>query len=117
MTGNKSVYKPLTLYKYFNLEILGDPEVKVGHSAVYDDPILFTIRQNFSGFINTWKYNLTKGDYKLLDEILQRRVKSEGVGGEDGLHGCASVCLERLSRWYLEKAIHDRGWSSSRVVR
>jgi hypothetical protein len=76
VTGNKSVYKPLTLDEYFNLGILGDPEVKVGHSAVYDDPTLFAIRQNFSGIFNTWKGNLTKRDYKLLDEILPGRVKS-----------------------------------------
>lgn len=76
VTGKKSVYKDITLDEYFNLGILGDPEVKVAHSATYNDPTLFTIRENFSGFFNTWKDNLTKRDYKLLDEILPGRVKS-----------------------------------------
>ncbi|OBT53961.1 hypothetical protein VE04_04740 [Pseudogymnoascus sp. 24MN13] len=39
-------------------------------------PTLFTIRENYSGFWNTWKDELTKRDFKLLDEILPTRVKS-----------------------------------------
>jgi hypothetical protein len=76
VTGLKSVYKDVTLDQYFNLGIFPDPEAKVGHSVGYDDPTLFTVRENFSGFWNTWKDNLTKRDYKLLDEILPTRVKS-----------------------------------------
>ncbi|KFY47803.1 hypothetical protein V495_01803 [Pseudogymnoascus sp. VKM F-4514 (FW-929)] len=76
LTGIKSVYKDVTLDEYFKLGAFANPEVKVGHSVTHDDPTLVTIRENFSGFWNTWKAELTKRDYKLLDEILPTRVKS-----------------------------------------
>ncbi|KFY13482.1 hypothetical protein V492_03242 [Pseudogymnoascus sp. VKM F-4246] len=76
VTGKKAVYKDVTLDEYFELGAFADPEAKVGHSVTENDPTLFTIRENFSGFWNTWKDSLTKRDYKLLDEILPTRVKS-----------------------------------------
>ena len=76
VTGKQSTYRDVTLDQYFNLGILGDPEHKVGSTKMGDDSTLFTIRENFSGFWNTWKDNLTKRDYALLDEILPGRVKS-----------------------------------------
>ncbi|OBT96699.1 hypothetical protein VE01_04151 [Pseudogymnoascus verrucosus] len=76
VTGIKSVYKDITLDEYFKLGVFEDPEAKVGHSVTRNDPTLFTIRENYSGFWNTWKDELTKRDYKLLDEILPTRVKS-----------------------------------------
>jgi hypothetical protein len=76
VTGRKAVYKDVTLDEYFSLGVFPDPDAKLGHSARADDPTLFTVRENFSGFWNTWKDNLTKRDYKLLDEILPTRVKS-----------------------------------------
>jgi hypothetical protein len=76
VTGKKAVYKDVTLDEYFNLGIYPYPDKKVGHSADPDDSTLFTYRENFSGFWNTWKDSLTKRDYRLLDEILPTRVKS-----------------------------------------
>ncbi|KFZ13598.1 hypothetical protein V501_03634 [Pseudogymnoascus sp. VKM F-4519 (FW-2642)] len=76
VTGIKSVYKDVTLDEYFKLGAFSNPEEKVGHSVTHNDPTLFTIRENFSGFWNTWKAELTKRDYKLLDEVLPTRVKS-----------------------------------------
>ncbi|KFY35258.1 hypothetical protein V494_06074 [Pseudogymnoascus sp. VKM F-4513 (FW-928)] len=76
VTGKKAVYKDVTLDEYFKLGAFADPDAKVGHSVTENDPTLFTIRENFSGFWNTWKDGLTKRDYKLLDEILPTRVKS-----------------------------------------
>lgn len=76
VTGKKAAYKNVTLDEYFSLGIFPDPDAKVGKSSVNDDPTLFTYRENFSGFWNTWKDELTKRDYKLLDEILPGRVKS-----------------------------------------
>ena len=76
VTGRKAVYKDVTLDEYFALPIFPYPDNKVGHSANRNDPTLFTFRENFSGFWNTWKAELTKRDYKLLDEILPTRVKS-----------------------------------------
>jgi hypothetical protein len=76
VTGKKAVYQDVTLDEYFKLGIFPDPEAKIAHSARYDDPTFFTVRENFSGFWNTWKDDLTKRDYPLLDEILPTRVKS-----------------------------------------
>nr|UWK20041.1 NmrA family protein [Trichoderma gamsii] len=76
VTGKKAVYKDVTLDEYFKLGIFPEPDAKVGHAANPNEPTLFTFRENFSGFWNTWKDNLTKRDYKLLDEILPTRVKS-----------------------------------------
>jgi uncharacterized protein YbjT (DUF2867 family) len=76
VTGRKAIYKELTLDQYFQLPIFPNPEMTVGHSASGDNPTLVTFRENFSGFWNMWKDNLTKRDYALLDEILPSRVKS-----------------------------------------
>ncbi|KAL7916754.1 hypothetical protein GGI35DRAFT_433954 [Trichoderma velutinum] len=76
VTGKKAIYKDVSLDEYFNLGIFPQPDAKIGHSADRNDPTLFTFRENFSGFWNTWKDELTKRDYALLDEILPTRVKS-----------------------------------------
>ncbi|KAJ5949972.1 hypothetical protein N7454_001556 [Penicillium verhagenii] len=76
VTGIKAVYKDVTLDEYFKLGIWSNPDAILGGSTQSNDPTLFTVRQNFSGFWNTWKDNLTKRDYQLLDEILPTRVKS-----------------------------------------
>jgi hypothetical protein len=76
VTGQKAVYKDITLDEYFLLPIFPTPDAKVGSSADPGEKTLFTFRENFSGFWNTWKDDLTKRDYALLDEILPTRVKS-----------------------------------------
>ncbi|EFY86035.1 NmrA family protein [Metarhizium acridum CQMa 102] len=76
VTGRKAIYKDLTLDEYFKLPIFPNPEMTVGHSTSGENPTLLTFRENFSGFWNMWKDNLTKRDYKLLIEILPSRVKS-----------------------------------------
>jgi hypothetical protein len=76
VTGQKAVYKNVTLDEYFALGIFQQPDAKIGQTTIANDPTLFTYRENFSGFWNTWKDDLTKRDYKLLDEILPGRVKS-----------------------------------------
>jgi uncharacterized protein YbjT (DUF2867 family) len=76
VTGKPAVYMDVSLDQYFSLPIFPYPDAKIGHSADRDDPTLFTFRENFSGFWNTWKDELTKRDYKLLDDILPTRVKS-----------------------------------------
>ncbi|OAQ60130.1 NmrA family protein [Pochonia chlamydosporia 170] len=76
VTGRKSIYKDLTLDQYFKLPIFPNPEMAVGHSASGENPTLLTFRENFSGFWNMWKDDLTKRDYDLLDDILPSRVRS-----------------------------------------
>ncbi|KFZ20417.1 hypothetical protein V501_00157 [Pseudogymnoascus sp. VKM F-4519 (FW-2642)] len=53
VTGLKSVYKDVTLDEYFNFGLFPNPEAKIGHSVSHDDPTLFTVRENYSGFWNT----------------------------------------------------------------
>ncbi|KAJ5413625.1 hypothetical protein N7509_000252 [Penicillium cosmopolitanum] len=76
VTGINAAYKDVTLDEYFQLGIWPDANAILGYSAGYDDGSFMTVRKNFSGFWNTWKDNLTKRDYQLLDEILPTRVKS-----------------------------------------
>jgi len=71
------VYMDVSLDQYFSFPIFPNPELKVtNEGGNLDDPTLFTIRENFSGFWNSWKDNLSKRDYALLDSILPNRVKS-----------------------------------------
>lgn len=76
VTGKKAVYKDVSVDEYFALGIFPQPDRKIGATVSGDDATLLTFRQNFTGFWNTWKDELTKRDYKLLDEILPDRVKS-----------------------------------------
>ena len=76
VTGKHAVYNDTTLEQYFSLGIFKTPEAKIGQSVAGDDSTLLTYRENFSGFWNTWKDDLTKRDYALLDEILPSRTKS-----------------------------------------
>ncbi|KFY50637.1 hypothetical protein V495_00142 [Pseudogymnoascus sp. VKM F-4514 (FW-929)] len=70
--GLESVYKDVTLDEYFKFGLFPNSEAKIRHSVNHDDPTLFTVRENYSGFWYTWKGELTKSDYKLLDEICQQ---------------------------------------------
>jgi uncharacterized protein YbjT (DUF2867 family) len=76
VTGKKAIYKDVTLDEYFKLGIFPMPEAKIGASYAPGDPTLVTYRENFSGFWNTWKDELTNRDYGLLDEILPTRIRS-----------------------------------------
>jgi hypothetical protein len=76
VTGKKAVYKEVNLDEYFKLGLFPDPEAKIGATHDPNEPTLFTVRENFSGFWNTWKDELTHRDYALLDEILPTRIKS-----------------------------------------
>ena len=77
VTGKKAVYKDVTIDEYFQLGIFPNPEAKIGSSGGrQEDSTLFSIRENFTGFWNTWKDELTHRDYDLLDRILPTRVKS-----------------------------------------
>ncbi|MCJ1239841.1 hypothetical protein MMC14_007839 [Varicellaria rhodocarpa] len=80
VTGQNAIYKDVTLDEYFTLGIWPDVDAKIGHAGsgggAEEDSTLFTVRENFSGFWNTWKDELTTRDYGLLDEILPTRVKT-----------------------------------------
>ena len=76
VTGKKAVYKDITLDELFASNVFPFPDAKVGHGVLSEDLTLQTYRQNFSGFWNSWKADLVKVDYDLLDEILPTRVKT-----------------------------------------
>ncbi|TAQ90011.1 hypothetical protein B7494_g1653 [Chlorociboria aeruginascens] len=77
ITGRKAIYREMTLPQMFDSGVFPDPERKVGHS-VADDGTLQSVRENFSGFWETWKADVVRKDYKLLDDVLPDRVKSVG---------------------------------------
>jgi hypothetical protein len=47
-----------------------------GYNADPKDKSTMSIRDNFTGFWNLWKYRVVKRDYALLDEIHPHRIKS-----------------------------------------
>ncbi|CZR62679.1 related to nitrogen metabolic regulation protein nmr [Phialocephala subalpina] len=47
-----------------------------GYNADEGDKSTMSIRDNFTGFWNAWKYDLLERDYGLLDEIHPNRIKS-----------------------------------------
>ncbi|OPB36203.1 hypothetical protein A0O28_0109790 [Trichoderma guizhouense] len=71
VTGKKSVYRDVSLEEYFRLPIFPDPDAKMS-----SNPTSITVRKNFSGLWNSWKDDLWKWDYQLLDRILPTRTKS-----------------------------------------
>ncbi|PWY65990.1 NmrA family protein [Aspergillus heteromorphus CBS 117.55] len=94
VTGKRAVYKDVTLDEYFSSGIFPDPEAKIGgKEAGRDDATLMSYRDNFSGFWNTWKDQLTQRDYLIMDRVLPDRVRSVRewmglVGYDGGIGGC-----------------------------
>lgn len=77
VTGKKAVYKDVSLDEYFEYgPFSAAPDALIGSSGSPGEATLQSYRQNFSGFWNTWKAELTARDYDLLDKILPGRVKS-----------------------------------------
>ncbi|KAH7391630.1 hypothetical protein BKA64DRAFT_678081 [Cadophora sp. MPI-SDFR-AT-0126] len=96
VTGHPAQYIDTSLKDYWNS--FGNksfPDSPAGYNADPNDKSTMSIRDNFTGFWNTWKYDLLKRDYKLLDEIHPTRSKSaeewfrreDKKGREQGLGG------------------------------
>ena len=47
-----------------------------GYNADPSDKSTMSVRDNFTGFWNLWKYGIVKRDYALLDEIHPNRIRS-----------------------------------------
>jgi hypothetical protein len=47
-----------------------------GYNADPGDKSTMSVRDNFTGFWNLWKYRIVKRDYALLDEIHPNRTRS-----------------------------------------
>ncbi|KAM0327245.1 hypothetical protein ACHAQA_006380 [Verticillium albo-atrum] len=98
-TGHPARYIDTSLEDYWaGSGPLGDGKRPSGYNSDLNDPAAMTMRQNFTGFWNMWKYSggnrgVVRRDLALLDEIHPGRVKSaeeffrreEAKGREGGL--------------------------------
>jgi hypothetical protein len=77
VTGHPAQYIDTDLDTYWRngaLNVIaGTP---TGYNADPNDKSTMSIRDNFTGFWNMWKYGIVKRDYALLDEIHPNRIKS-----------------------------------------
>ncbi|KAH6714598.1 hypothetical protein BKA61DRAFT_550213 [Leptodontidium sp. MPI-SDFR-AT-0119] len=96
VTGHPAQYIDTSLEDYWRIpthKLYAD--TPAGYNADLNDKSTMTFRDNFTGFWNTWKYDLLKRDYKLLDEIHPKRIRSaeewfrreDEKGREKGLGG------------------------------
>ena len=96
VTGHPAQYIDTSLEEYWNQpgnKMLANSPA--GYNADPKDKSTMSFRDNFTGFWNSWKFELLKRDYKLLDEIHPTRVKSaeewfrweDQRGREKGLGG------------------------------
>ncbi|KAL6886045.1 hypothetical protein GGI43DRAFT_431855 [Trichoderma evansii] len=77
VTGHQARYIDVSLDEYWKNGALSRvAELPAGIEADPKDPSTMTVKQNFTGFWNAFKYNLWTVDYDLLDEIHPNRVKS-----------------------------------------
>ncbi|KAF1976020.1 NAD(P)-binding protein [Bimuria novae-zelandiae CBS 107.79] len=102
VTGHPARYIDTSLDEYWasDLSIAKIGDTPAGYNADLNDKSTMTVRQNFTGFWNLWKYSgqnkgVVRRDYALLDEILPHRIKSaeewlrkeEERGRKEGLGG------------------------------
>ncbi|KAF8861073.1 NAD(P)-binding protein [Acephala macrosclerotiorum] len=75
VTGHPARYIDTPLDDYWAKwgKLAGKP---AGYNADEEDKSTMSFRDNFTGFWNTWKYDVIKRDYGLLDEIHPNRIKS-----------------------------------------
>ncbi|KAM0227479.1 hypothetical protein ACHAP5_012173 [Fusarium lateritium] len=79
VTGKPAQYIDVPMSTYFDyIPIANEP---AGYNADPNDSATMTFKQNFSGFWTMWKHSggnngVIKRDYKLLDEIHPRRIKT-----------------------------------------
>ena len=77
VTGHPAQYIDTTLEDYWTKGPMKRiAEAPAGYNAQAADPSSMSVRDNFTGFWNTWKHRVIKRDYKLLDEIHPNRIKS-----------------------------------------
>ena len=77
VTGHPGQYIDIDLDTYWRngpLSALAD--TPAGYNADPNDKSTMSIRDNFTGFWNLWKYGIVKRNYALLDEIHPNRIRS-----------------------------------------
>jgi hypothetical protein len=77
VTGHPAQYIDTSLEDYWQIMFRGRAGgVPAGYNADLKDKSTMSFKDNFTGFWNTWKYDVIKRDYALLDEIHPKRIKS-----------------------------------------
>jgi len=77
VTGHPARYIDTDLDTYWrNGPMSAFADAPAGYNADPKDKSTMSIRDNFTGFWNLWKYRIVKRDYALLDEIHPNRIKS-----------------------------------------
>ncbi|KAH6962493.1 hypothetical protein BKA56DRAFT_498094 [Ilyonectria sp. MPI-CAGE-AT-0026] len=81
VTGHPARYIDTDLDTYWTSGPFGDGSPSSAYNSDLNDPAAMNLRQNFTGFWNMWKASggnkgVIQRDFKLLDEIHPKRVKS-----------------------------------------
>jgi hypothetical protein len=77
VTGHPARYIDTDLDTYWrNGPLSAAPAAPAGYNADPNDKSTMSIRDNFTGFWNLWKYGVVKRDYALLDEIHPNRIRT-----------------------------------------
>jgi hypothetical protein len=77
VTGHPARYIDTELEAYWSSGPLSmAADLPAGYNADPTDKSTMSVRDNFTGFWNTWKYEIVQRDYALLDEIHPNRIKS-----------------------------------------
>jgi hypothetical protein len=77
VTGHPARYIDTELDTYWRTGPLSAiADTPAGYNADPNDKSTMSVRDNFTGFWNLWKYGIVERDYALLDEIHPNRIKS-----------------------------------------
>lgn len=82
VSGHPAKYIDTSLEEYWASGPLGyGRDRPAGYNSSLEDPAAMSMRENFTGFWNMWKYSggnrgVVQRDFKLLDEIHPKRVKT-----------------------------------------
>jgi hypothetical protein len=77
VTGHPARYIDTDLDTYWrNGPLSAAAAAPAGYNADPNDKSTMSIRDNFTGFWNLWKYGVVKRDYALLDEIHPNRIRT-----------------------------------------
>jgi hypothetical protein len=77
VTGHPAKYIDTSLEDYWMIMFRGHAgDVPAGYNADPKDKSTMSFKDNFTGFWNTWKHDMIKRDYALLNEIHPNRIKS-----------------------------------------
>ena len=88
VTGHPARYVDTDLDTYWAKGPMSSrADTPTGYNADPNDKSTMSVRDNFTGFWNIWKYGIVKRDYALLDDIHPKRIRTaeEWLRREDQL--------------------------------